>query len=96
MADARRDILLKTALERDVHLVRFEEGRIELRVAPGGRASLANDLAAAIEAWTGRRWVVALSKDEGAQTHDARAKAAGRSAEPGPGRVILGRRRGQR
>ncbi|MHB2209619.1 DNA polymerase III subunit gamma/tau [Methylobacterium sp. CM6257] len=76
LADANRDILLRTALERDVHLVRFEEGRIEFRLAAGGRPSLANDLAAAIERWTGRRWSVALSKEEGAPTLDAAARAA--------------------
>ncbi|KIU32255.1 DNA polymerase III subunits gamma and tau [Methylobacterium radiotolerans] len=76
LADANRDILLRTALERDVHLVRFEEGRMEFRLASGGRSSLANDIAAAIERWTGRRWVVALSKDEGAPTLDAAARAA--------------------
>ncbi|SDA17786.1 DNA polymerase-3 subunit gamma/tau [Methylobacterium sp. UNC378MF] len=76
LADANRDILLRTALERDVHLVRFEEGRIEFRLAPGGRPSLANDIAAAIERWIRRRWVVALSKDEGAPTLDAAARAA--------------------
>ncbi|MCJ2090479.1 DNA polymerase III subunit gamma/tau [Methylobacterium sp. E-005] len=75
LADANRDILLRTALERDVHLVRFEEGRIEFRLAQGGRPSLATDLAAAIERWTGRRWSVALSKEEGAPTRDAAARA---------------------
>ncbi|GJE09565.1 MULTISPECIES: DNA polymerase III subunit gamma/tau [Methylobacterium] len=76
LADANRDILLRTALERDVHLVRFEEGRLEIRLAPGGRPSLATDIAAAIERWTGRRWAVALSKEEGAPTLDAAARAA--------------------
>ncbi|MGV7030313.1 DNA polymerase III subunit gamma/tau [Methylobacterium symbioticum] len=79
LAGERRDILMKAALEREVHLVRFEEGRIEFRLAPGGRASLANDLARALDAWTGRRWIVALSKEEGAQTLDARARAADES-----------------
>ncbi|MGU3666800.1 DNA polymerase III subunit gamma/tau [Methylobacterium sp. A49B] len=76
LADANRDILLRTALERDVHLVRFEEGRIEIRLAPGGRPTLATDIATAIERWTGRRWAVALSKEEGAPTLDAAARAA--------------------
>ncbi|MCJ2135748.1 DNA polymerase III subunit gamma/tau [Methylobacterium sp. J-026] len=75
LADANRDILLRTALERDIHLVRFEEGRIEFRLAEGGRPSLATDLAAAIERWIGRRWAVALSKEEGAPTRDAAARA---------------------
>ncbi|CAM2806028.1 hypothetical protein JHFBIEKO_0054 [Methylobacterium mesophilicum] len=76
LADANRDILLKTALERDVHLVRFEEGRIEFALAPGGRATLATDIAAAILRWTGQRWVVAVSKEAGAPTLDAAVKAA--------------------
>ncbi|MGU3360515.1 DNA polymerase III subunit gamma/tau [Methylobacterium sp. M6A4_1b] len=76
LADARRDIGLKMALEREVHLVRFEEGRIEFRLAEGGRQSVANDLARALDAWTGRRWIVALSKEAGEPTLDATARAA--------------------
>ncbi len=67
-AEAARDIALKMALERDVHLVRFEEGRIEFRLAAGGRQTLPTDLARALDAWTGRRWLVALSKEPGAPT----------------------------
>jgi len=76
LADAKRDIGLKMALERDVHLVRFEEGRIEFRLAPGGRASLANDLGRALDAWTGRRWIVVVSKEDGEPTLDSRSRAA--------------------
>ena len=76
LADARRDIGLKMALEREVHLVRFEEGRIEFRLAEGGRPGIANDLARALDAWTGRRWIVALSKEAGEPTLDATARAA--------------------
>ncbi len=43
---------------------------------PGGRPSLATDIAAAIERWTGRRWAVVLSKEAGAPTLDARRRAA--------------------
>jgi DNA polymerase-3 subunit gamma/tau len=76
LADTKRDIGLKMALEREVHLVRFEEGRIEFRLAEGGRQSIANDLARALDAWTGRRWIVALSKEAGDPTLDATARAA--------------------
>ena len=76
LADAKRDIGLKMSLEREVHLVRFEEGRIEFRLAEGGRQSIANDLARALDAWTGRRWIVALSKEAGEPTLDATARAA--------------------
>ena len=83
LADERRDIGLKMALEREAHLVRFEDGRIELRLAEGGRATLATDLANALHAWTGRRWVVALSQETGEATLDARAKAAVASRHQG-------------
>jgi DNA polymerase-3 subunit gamma/tau len=76
LADAKRDIGLKMALERDVHLVRFEEGRIELRLAEHGRPGIANDLARALDTWTGRRWIVALSKEDGEATLDATAREA--------------------
>ncbi len=76
LAGERRDILLKAALERDVHLVRFEAGRIEFRLAEGGRKTLATDLARAIEAWTGQRWVVTLAREEGASTLDQQSRAA--------------------
>ncbi|MGX7706467.1 DNA polymerase III subunit gamma/tau [Methylobacterium sp. Gmos1] len=83
LADERRDIGLKMALEREAHLVRFEDGRIEFRLAEGGRPSLATDLARALETWTGRRWVVALSHETGEATLDARAKAAVESRHQG-------------
>jgi DNA polymerase-3 subunit gamma/tau len=83
LADERRDIGLKMALERDVHLVRFEDGRIEFRLAEGGRPTLANDLGNALNLWTGRRWVVALSQETGEATLDARAKAAVESRHQG-------------
>ncbi len=76
LADAKRDLPLRQALERDVHLVRFEEGRIEFRPADGARPSLANDLARALDEWTGRRWIVALSRETGEPTLEARRKSA--------------------
>ena len=76
LADAKRDIALKLCLEREMHLVRFEEGRIEFRLAAGGRQSLANDLTRALDAWTGRRWVVALSKEQGEPTLESKTRAA--------------------
>ncbi|TXN61297.1 DNA polymerase III subunit gamma/tau, partial [Methylobacterium sp. WL30] len=76
LADVRRDILLKSALEREAHLVRFEDGRIEFRQADGGRPSLHADLAKALEQWTGRRWIVTPSREAGAPTLDAQARAA--------------------
>jgi len=67
-AGEQRDIGLKMALENDVHLVRFEEGRIEFRLADGGSSTFPNTLARTLLSWTGQRWMITLSSEEGAET----------------------------
>jgi DNA polymerase-3 subunit gamma/tau len=78
MAGESRNIILKSALERDVRLVRFEEGQIEFALAEGGNRNLAGDLARALTEWTGRRWMVALSSEPGQPTLREQADAAER------------------
>ncbi|MGI6245976.1 MAG: DNA polymerase III subunit gamma/tau [Pseudochelatococcus sp.] len=68
LAGERRDIGLKAALERDVRLVRYEQGVIELALVPGANPAVVADLGNRLLDWTGRRWVVALSSAEGAPT----------------------------
>jgi DNA polymerase-3 subunit gamma/tau len=78
LAGEKRAIALKDALERDVRLVRFEEGQIEFALAPGGSRTLAAELSRALHEWTGRRWVIALSSQEGAPTLRERRRTAER------------------
>jgi DNA polymerase III subunit gamma/tau len=66
LAGRHRDIQMKLALERDVRLVRFEQGRIEFSIAPGASPQLAQTLARRLQEWTGSRWMVALSSAPGA------------------------------
>jgi DNA polymerase-3 subunit gamma/tau len=68
LANEKRDIAMKIALERDVRLVRFEDGRLEFNAARGASPHLAQDLSKRLNEWTGRRWIVALSSEEGAAT----------------------------
>jgi DNA polymerase-3 subunit gamma/tau len=75
LAAARRDIQLKMALERDVRLVRFEEGRIEFSLAPGASPQLAAQLMRQLQEWTGTRWIVAISTSEGAPSIREQAQA---------------------
>ncbi|MGE3147893.1 MAG: DNA polymerase III subunit gamma/tau, partial [Pseudorhodoplanes sp.] len=79
LAAARRDLQIKTALERDVRLVSFEDGRLEIALEPGAARTLVNDLQRKLSSWTGRLWMVAVSRDEGAPT--LKAQAAVREAE---------------
>lgn len=83
MAGEQRDVVLKRALERDVHLVRFEEGHIEFSLADGASRTVANDLARALQQWTGQRWMVALSSDSGAPTLHNQAEFAERQRKEG-------------
>ncbi|QFU17425.1 DNA polymerase III subunit gamma/tau [Microvirga thermotolerans] len=83
LAGEKREIVLKAALEREVRLVRFEEGSIELSLAEGGSRTIANDLARALQQWTGQRWMVALSTEQGAPTLHEQALAAERERREG-------------
>ena len=68
LAAEKRDIAMKIALERDVRLVRFEDGRLEFAAQRGASPHLAQDISKRLNEWTGRRWIVALSSEEGAPT----------------------------
>ena len=83
LAEEKRDIVIKAALERDVRLVHFEDGQIEFALAEGGRRELASELTRKLADWTGRRWVVALSSQPGAATLREQAEAAARDRKRG-------------
>jgi DNA polymerase-3 subunit gamma/tau len=68
LANEKRDLVVKTALERDVRLVRFEDGKLEIALEPGAAATLASELSRKVSQWTGRRWMVAVSAEPGAPT----------------------------
>ncbi|MGH6937214.1 MAG: DNA polymerase III subunit gamma/tau, partial [Methylocella sp.] len=80
LAGRHHDIQMKLALERDVRLVRFEQGHIEFSTAPGASPQLAQTLARRLQEWTGSRWMVAISGAPGApslkEQEDAKASAA--------------------
>ena len=75
LATAKRDLQIKAALERDVRLVRCEEGRLEIALEPGASKGLLNELSRKLSGWTGRQWMVVVSKDAGAPTLKTQADA---------------------
>ena len=74
--DSRREALVAAQLREQVHLVRFEPGRIEFRPEPGAPADLASRLGKALGDWTGRRWLVSISGEPGEATLAEQARAA--------------------
>ncbi len=66
LADEKRDLPTRTALERDVRLVRFEDGKLEIALEAGAPNSLVQELSRKLAEWTGRRWLVVVSAAGGA------------------------------
>jgi len=74
----RREAILQAHLKNNVHLVRFEPGRIEIRPDEHAPRALANRLGTLLSDWTDRRWVVAISSEPGEPTVAEQEAAAGR------------------
>ncbi|TPL98512.1 DNA polymerase III subunit gamma/tau [Mesorhizobium sp. B2-3-10] len=68
LADAKRDIAFKVLIKSCIRLVRIEPGRIDVSLTDDAPKMLLNDLTTKLRAWTGRNWLVSLSKEEGGQT----------------------------
>jgi len=75
LATEKRDLTIKAALERDVRLVRFEDGTLEIALEPSAAKTLVGDLSKKLNEWTGRRWMVAVSAEAGAPSLRAQAEA---------------------
>lgn len=67
LAGQQRDMMMKVHLEDRVSLVKFDAsaGSIDLYLLPGAPPHIANELREKLNRWTGRKWVVVLSKAAG-------------------------------
>ncbi|MBR0778880.1 DNA polymerase III subunit gamma/tau [Bradyrhizobium diazoefficiens] len=88
LAGQKRDLMTKGALEGDMRLVRFEEGRLEVALEPNASKTMISELARKFELWTGRRWTVIVSNEQGQPTLRSVSQAAkqehARTAEADP------------
>ena len=75
LAAEKRDISMKLALERDVRLVRCEDGQLEIALEQNAAKGLVHELQRKLDQWTGRRWIVVVSKEQGEPTLRAQAEA---------------------
>lgn len=76
LAAQHRDLMTKAALESDMRLVRFEDGRLEVALEPNASRTLISDLSRKLEQWTGRRWTVVVSNEAGQPTIRSQNEAA--------------------
>ena len=88
LAREAKEARLVYALEHWVHLVRFERGRLEIRLEAAANAALPGELSDKLAKWTGERWVVSVSSAEGAPTiaaqqeSDDQARRASAAQDP--------------
>ncbi|WP_436070690.1 DNA polymerase III subunit gamma/tau [Devosia sp. LjRoot3] len=61
LATAKRDVLVKLALESQMRPISFEQGRIEVALADGADPGMIATLSARLQTWTGQRWLVMVS-----------------------------------
>jgi DNA polymerase III subunit gamma/tau len=74
LAAEKRDVSLKSALERDVRLVHFEDGQLEIALEPSAAKMLVGELSKKLHDWTGRRWMVVVSAEQGAPSLRSQAE----------------------
>jgi DNA polymerase-3 subunit gamma/tau len=82
LALAEKEMILHANLMSNLHLVRFEPGRIEFRPGEHAPGELAHDLNRFLNARTARRWVVTVSGEAGQPTlrqQDEASEASRRS-----------------
>jgi DNA polymerase-3 subunit gamma/tau len=68
LADAERDLAFKVLVKRCVRPVRLEPGRLDISLTADAPKTLAGDLNARLRKWTGRNWLVTVSREEGGPT----------------------------
>ena len=74
LAAEKRDLGIKTALEREVRLVRFEDGRLEIALETSAPKTLTGELSKKLSEWTSRRWMVIVSAEAGQPSLYAQAQ----------------------
>ncbi len=61
----KKEMKLKYELENNVHLVKFEQGRIEISFNDNLYKDFVKDLSYKLFEWTGERWIITFSKIKG-------------------------------
>jgi DNA polymerase-3 subunit gamma/tau len=75
LAGQKREALLQSSLINDVHLVAFAPGHLSIRLRDGAAQTLVGQLSNKLSQWTGERWMVSLSREQGQPTIGQARKA---------------------
>ena len=65
LASGRREVELKYDLERNVNLIKFVQGKIDISFNENLNKNFVRNLSEKLLEWTGKRWVISLTKGIG-------------------------------
>jgi len=68
LAEKNKEMELKYDLERNVKLVSFENGKIDINFNENLNKNFIKRLSQSLYEWTGKRWIISLSKEENVKT----------------------------
>ena len=69
LASNKKEIEIKYDLERNVNLIKFSEGKIDIAFNENLGKSFVRNLSEKLLEWTGKRWVITLTKGQGQTTY---------------------------
>ena len=64
----KKEIKLKYDLEKNVNLIKFAEGKIDISFNENLNKNFVRNLSEKLLEWTGKRWVITLTKEIGQKT----------------------------
>ena len=68
LASKKKEVQLKYDLEKNVNLIKFSEGKIDISFNQNLDKNFVRNLSSKLVEWTGTRWVITLSKKIGEKT----------------------------
>ncbi len=69
LASKKREIQLKYDLEKNVNLIKFSQGKIDISFNENLDKKFVKNLSEKLADWTGKRWVITLSKEVGKKSY---------------------------
>ncbi len=85
----KKEMKLKYELEKNVNLVKFENGRIEISFNDNLDKDFVKDLSLKLLEWTNRRWIISFSKNRGEASIKDRQKIMQKEVVENAKRSIL-------
>ena len=68
LSSRKKEIQLKYDLEKNVNLIKFSQGKIDISFNQNLDKNFVRNLSERLLEWTGNRWVITLSKEKGQES----------------------------